>query len=538
MRSHRPAFLVAPPGRVHRHVVALALLASVVAPASAQLGLTGFQHWDAGSAGLTTTPEAGAWLGHAAVAADFDGDGFEDLALSIPRATVGGDAVAGEVLVLYGAEGGLSADGHQVWNQDSPDIPDSAEPNDFFGWALATGDFNADGFDDLVIGVPFEDLQGFESAGAIHVLPGTAAGLTGTGSLNLFQGASFIADAPEPGDQFGGALAVGDFDEDGLDDLAIGAPGESQEGAPSYVGLGALHVLFGDPPILTTLGSRFYRPGDGVVNVPAPADSLGFAAALAAGPLIANGQDQIVIGVPRLTVDGQSLAGGIVVLNNPAPGGTIIGIFTQATAGVPGAPEDGDNFGDALAVGRFDGGSLAVIAVGSPGEDVGFEASAGAVHLLIDTFSPEFSATLWLQSDLPPFASEAGDRFGAELAVGDFDADGSDDLAIGSPGETVGTTADFGGGVVLYGSPTGITATGFQGIPLGIIKVSTDLQLGFALAPGRFSGHAGDDLAVSLPRAHIDLEDEAGAAWIYPSIALFRDGFESGDAGRWSASVP
>ena len=84
-------------------------------------------------------PEAGAWLGNAAVAADFYGDGYDDLALGMPRGSVGGDAVAGEVLVLYGADGGLSADGHQLWNQDSDGVAGSAEPNDFFGWALAAG---------------------------------------------------------------------------------------------------------------------------------------------------------------------------------------------------------------------------------------------------------------------------------------------------------------------------------------------------------------------------------------------------------------
>jgi hypothetical protein len=514
----------------------LALATLTAAPAPGQVGQVGTQYWNAGSAGLPTLPEAGAWLGHATAAGDFDGDGFDDLAISSPRATVGGDAVAGEVLVLYGTEGGLAAAGHQVWNQDSAGVPDSAEPNDFFGWSLAAGDFDADGFDDLVVGVPFEDTSGFESSGALHVLRGSAAGLTTDGTRYYEPGGALIPDDAEPGDQFAAAFAVGDFDADGFDDLAVGSPGEDQEGVPTWVDLGALHVFFGAATGLQASGSLFFRPGDGVVTAPLPGDGLSFAAALAAGPLIGNGQDQIAIGIPRLDVDGSDAAGGVAVLNHPAGGGTILGLFTQATTGVPGVPEDSDNCGAALAVGVFDGGALADVAVGCPGEAVGADTNAGAVNVLIDPFTPDFTAAIWTQDALPPFASEVDDRFGAELAVGDFDADGRDDLVIGHPGETIGGVASFGGGVLLFGSAEGLTADDFQGLPLGIFKVTDGLQFGYALAAGRFSGHDGDDLAMSLPRSPVDGEDEAGAVAVYPSIVLFLDGFESGDVSEWTAA--
>jgi hypothetical protein len=515
---------------------ALLLGLAAAAPAAAQVGLGGAQGWSAGSPGLPGAPEAGAWFGHATVAGDFDGDGHEDLAISSPRATVGGDAVAGEVLVLYGSPDGLVADGHQLWNQDSTGLPDASEPNDFFGWSLAAGDFDADGFADLVVGVPFEDVGGFESAGALHVLRGSAAGLTTDGTRYYEPGNALIPDAAEPGDQFGAALAVGDFDEDGFDDLAVGSPGEDQEGVPTYVDLGALHVFFGSATGLQASGSLFFRPGDGVITVPAPDGDLSFAAALAAGPLVANGQDQIAIGIPRLDVDGEASAGGVVVLNNVAAGGAILGIFTQATTGVPGVPEEGDSCGASLALGAFDGGPLMDVVVGCPGEAVGADADAGAIVVLTDPFTPELSASLWTQDSLPPFESEAEDRFGAELAIGDFDADGRDDLGIGHPGETIGGVASFGGGALLFGSADGLTADGFQGLPLGTFKVTVELQFGYALAAGRFSGHDGDDLAMSLPRSPVDGEDEAGAVSIFPSIVLFRDGFESGDVSEWTVA--
>jgi hypothetical protein len=94
-------------------------------------------------------------------------------------------------------------------------------------------DFNNDGFDDLAIGVPNEDVNGQVNAGAVNILYGSASGLTGTNQL-LTQA------APEDGDQFGVAVAKGDFNNDAVTDLAVGAPGETLAGA---VGAGAVNVF-------------------------------------------------------------------------------------------------------------------------------------------------------------------------------------------------------------------------------------------------------------------------------------------------------
>ena len=116
------------------------------------------------------------------------------------------------------------------------------------GWSAPTtakGDFNGDGFGDLAIGAPGENL----GAGAVHVLYGSATGLTTTGSQFLSQGAGGIADAAEAGDEFGRSLAVGNFNSDGFNDLAIGAPGENR-------GAGTVHVLYGSASGLTATGSQ------------------------------------------------------------------------------------------------------------------------------------------------------------------------------------------------------------------------------------------------------------------------------------------
>ena len=542
---------------VSRLSVAAALL--VGAAASAQLTQDGAQFWTADAPDLSTESEESAWFGHALAVGDFDGDGYDDLAFGAPGRTVGAAALAGEVLVLYGGEGGLGADGHQVWNQDSPGIADAADANDFFGWSLAAGDFDGDGYDELVVAVLSEEIGGADGAGMVHVLPGGPGGLTATGSTTWHQDTIGIADAPEPGDQLGAALATGDFDEDGFEDLAIGVPGEDDEAGPVYNDLGAIHVIFGSAVGPTIVDARFYRPGDGVVPTPLPSSSQFFGAALAAGPILSNGEDQIYVGIPGLTVAGEVGAGGVLMFNLPEGGLTIFGFLTQDSTGVPGVAESGDNFGAALAIGKFDGNVRASLAVGSPGEDVEAlgESDAGAIHLVRRLQTVDFDATLWLQDDVPPFASEEGDRFGSSFTVGDFDADGLDDLVVGVPLEDVGGGGgDFGAGMLLRGHAiSGLTDAGAQYLPLGGWIVVPDLRFGAALAAGRFSGHSGSDLAIAAPRMDTPFSlaslapptplppdagplEDAGAVLVYSSIVLFRDGFESASTGRWSEAHP
>ena len=150
---------------------------------------------------------------------DFNADGFDDLAVGVPGEEVNSIRLAGAVNVIYGSASRLIATGNQLWHENSTGIADEVEEGDGFGQALTTADFNGDGFDDLAVGVPGENLGAVVNSGAVNVIYGSASRLTATGN----QGIGGVAE----GGAFGSALAAGDFQGDGFDDLAIGTPFES-----------------------------------------------------------------------------------------------------------------------------------------------------------------------------------------------------------------------------------------------------------------------------------------------------------------------
>jgi hypothetical protein len=152
------------------------------------------------------TAEVGDLFGSALAAGDFDGDGFADLAIGAPLESIPRIFEAGVVHVLYGTPTGLTGSGSQTFTQNTPGVGSNAEPGDWFGYALAAGDFDNNGFADLPVGVPFEIIDNFIAASAVNVLPGTAAGLTGSGSQFFTQNTPGVGSTAEEDDLFGFAL--------------------------------------------------------------------------------------------------------------------------------------------------------------------------------------------------------------------------------------------------------------------------------------------------------------------------------------------
>jgi hypothetical protein len=461
-------------------------------------------------------PAAAAAAAAVSVEADFDNDGFADLAVGVPREGVGSADLAGAVNVLAGSATGLSGAGGQQLVQGSGGVPDTAEPFDFFGDALAAGNFNNDDFVDLAVGVPGEDVGAITDAGAVTVLYGSATGLSGTGGQFFSQDTGGVLGAAETEDGFGSALGVGDFDNDGFADLAVGVPSEGF-GAVSQAG--AVNVLYGSAGGLTASGNQQFLQGvGGVLGTAEIGDELGFA--LTGGDFNNDGADDLAIGAPFEDVGSVFDAGAINVLYGSAADLSVTGdqVFFQGGGGIAGVAEPSDFFGAALAGGDFNNDGADDLAIGAPFEDVGSVLDAGAINVLYGS-TAKLNATgnqQFFQGGGGVIGvAEDGDNLGVALGVGDFNNNGFDDLVIGTIGEDVGTIQDAGAVNVLYGSTARLTAAGnqqfFQGSG-GLVGTAEEGDfVGAALATGDYNGDNFADLAIGVPFEDIGSILDAGA---------------------------
>jgi hypothetical protein len=372
--------------------------------------------------------------------------------------------------------------------------------------AAEAGDLDRDGYDDLAIGVPDEDLGAAPDAGLVHVLRGSQRGIRTARDVVLTQ--RTFGGAPEPSDRFGGAIAYGDFDGDGRDDLALAAAAEDLFGLRDT---GVVHVVYGSNRGLLGRNQLLSQRGR-FAGVPRAGDFFG--AALAVGNFNGDRYEDLVIGVPGKDLRrGTRIAAGAVVVVYGGPRGLRAAgsrLFSQAGP-VVGVPQDFDAFGVAVAAGDLNGDDIDDIAVGAPGQAVGGLQSAGQVHVLFGSRRGiTASGNRALNQSAAGGEAEAGDAFGRVVAIGDFDADGTDELAVSATGEnaSAGAVSVFDNGPA---SP-GRTLTPGEGAIPGPAQAGA--EWGRSLAVGDFNGDGDEDLAVGAPFATAAGRRAAGSVTI------------------------
>ena len=317
-----------------------------------------------------------------------------------------------------------------------------AAPAPCFEGTEGTHDLNADGFTDAVVGDPYATVSGQAGAGRVVVLYGDSDNKVGQGDRDVLTVAD-LGMTPDAGEHFGWSVATGDINADSCADLVIGAPGADLPEPDA----GEVHVVYGSLDGLNggTTSEHLTQSDSG--GVTETGDHFG--QTVAVGENLGQDTTVVVAGAPDEDTGATSNVGAVNIVNFSDTIPVQPRQVSQSTAGVPSDPEAGDRFGAAIALGvdilRNDGSWE--LLVGAPTEGVASDASAGAVTVVseIQGFPPTgtWEASLYTQ-DSPGVAGavEAGDRFGASLAVGnrDINAPGSfRRIAVGSPGEDVGS---------------------------------------------------------------------------------------------------
>ena len=218
------------------------------------------------SDGLTLNGESEGDLSGISVsgAGDINHDGFADVIIGARGADPNGSS-SGSSYVVFGNDQGFVTPFELSSLTGTNGFRLNGEgAGDFFGENVsAAGDHNGDGFDDVLIAAPGENING-PSSGASYIVFGSAEPFDTAfdiSSLNGVNGFKFNGESKQ--DHLGSSVSVaGDFNGDGIDDLVLGAVGAEPNGQRSGNASGASYVVFGTPtagqvaasPILAPLG--------------------------------------------------------------------------------------------------------------------------------------------------------------------------------------------------------------------------------------------------------------------------------------------
>lgn len=473
----------------------------------------------------TTTTASAAPASASPVRADFNHDGYADIAVGVPGEDLGSATDAGSVQILYGAAKGFDPTASRVINQNTDGVADVAESGDRFGAAVAIGDFNGDSYSDLAVGVPGEDFGGKANAGVVQVFFGSASGLRAAGGQLLNQDLPGSADPADAGDRFGSSLAAGNIAGSREADLAVGVPYEDVGSARDA---GAVHVLRGAPGGLTTSGDRLLTQNTrGAADRSETGDHFG--AALAVGNMGAGAMADLAVGVPLEDIGSATNAGAVQFFP-----GTVNGVsaradrfISQNSKGIADKSEKGDHFGAALAVANIAGSSYKDLAVGIPLENIGRVADAGAVALLRGAkagLGTGYDQFISQNTKSVADKAEKGDRFGSAVAAANFGGTSKADLAIGVPlenlrGKDHKAKSNAGAVEVIPGGTKGLNfgqdRLFHQDLAGSEAAVETGDHFGAALATANVVGSSFKDLVVGVPYETADGAKYGGSIQVF-----------------------
>ena len=443
-------------------------------------------------------------FGESTLFGDFNGDSYTDLVVGDPH---GGEGQQGYAYMFLGGPYGWAG---RYFASTNADIAyDDVAAMSKFARELDVGDLNDDGYDDLVIGVPEDYLDSFwPDCGSVRIFWGGPGSSLYSKQNKMIRGYDV--------ERAGSAIAVGDYNGDSIDDLAISTPYELGTRSNGRFHAGVVYIFLGP------LSNTQERTDAGDVRIIGSMDNELLGESLASGDIDDDGFDDLVIGAPNSQAGSITRQGAVYILKGRSAWTSPIDLRTDQELRLLGAWPF-DRAGSSLKCGDMDGDGMADLVVGADNAD-GYERStleAGAVYLMtgehLSTKLGKNDISLKDGANVTIYGDQMYQGLGGGLELGDVDGDGSEDLVIGSPGWTD----------PLIGVPTGCVHI-FPGSIL-----SDDLRINSSSLPYIKGFMEGDKAGTSISAMDIDSDGRDDLFIGAPDSDPLGDGTSPGGVYLW-----
>ena len=415
----------------------------------------------------TTTLTGGDWYNSfgwsVSGAGDVNGDGYDDVIVGVPYYTSNALNFRGAAYVHHGSSSGASATASSTLT--------GGAAYDYFGFSVSgAGDVNGDGYDDVIVGAYHYNTF----IGRAYIHHGSTSGVSASASSTLTGGATY--------DQFGYSVSgAGDVNNDGYDDVIIGAPyranGSLSEAGAAYIHHGSTSGVSASASSTLTGGAAYDYFG---ISVSGAGDANG------------DSYDDVVIGAPGYGSGSLRYAGRAYIHN-----GSLSGVSSSASSTLTGGAA-GDYFGYSVSgAGDVNSDGYDDVIIGANFYTSDSIPTAGAVYIHHGSSSGV---------PLSPSTTLTGDSAYRELGfsvsgAGDVNGDGYDDVILGS------NLA-----YILHGSPSGVSSSGRTTLTGG---AASDGFGWSASGAGDVNGDGYDDVIIGAPYYDSAYSGDAGAAYIH-----------------------